>query len=59
MVVKRGGCEGIVEDGGQERSMKVLQRMVVKRGGCEGDGGQESWRGIDVKVFVEDGGQER
>ena len=31
MVVKRGGCEGIVEDGG-------------KRGGCEGiveDGGQE------------------
>ena len=33
MVVKRGGCEGIVEDGG-------------KRGGCEGiaeDGGQERW----------------
>ena len=43
MVAKTGGCEGIVEDGGQERSMKVLQRMVVKRGGCEGDGGQESW----------------
>ena len=40
MVVKRGGCEGIVEDGG-------------KRGGCEGigqeDGGQE--RSVDVKVL--------
>ena len=33
MVVKRGGCEGIAEDGGQ-------------RGGCEGvveDGGQDRW----------------
>ena len=46
MVVKRGGCEGIVEDGGKERSdVKVLQKMVVKRGGCEG--------------IVEDCGQER
>ena len=32
MVVEGGRCEGIVEDGGQERSMKVLQRMVVKTG---------------------------
>ena len=46
MVVKRGGCEGNVEDGGHEQSMKVLQRMVVKRGGCEDIvevGGQERW----------------
>ena len=58
MVVKRGECECIVEDGIQGRWMlrycrelwsgevdvKVLQTMVVKRGGFEG--------------IVEDGGQE-
>ena len=32
LLVEGGGYQGIVEDGGQERSMKVLQRMVVKRG---------------------------
>ena len=47
MVVKRGGCEGIVEDSGQEVDVKVLQRMLVKEGGCEGiaeDGGQDQER---------------
>ena len=46
MLVKRGGCEGIVEDGDQERWCEGIVEMVVKRGGCEGiveDGGQERW----------------
>ena len=46
MVVKRGGCEGIVEDGGQERWMCRYCRGWWSREVDESiveDAGQERW----------------